>query len=72
MEQVLKGVPVKTVTPPDGVINSGGEWFLEEFPRGAGVRSLGMEAIPAVVRPPTDQAGEAGDERKQILDLFKN
>ena len=72
MEQVLKGVPVKTVTPPDGVINSGGEWFLEEFPRGAGVRNLGMEAVPAVVRPPTDQGGEAGDERKQILDLFKN
>ena len=72
MEQVLKGVPVKTATAPDGVINSGGEWFLEEFPRGAGVRSLGLEAVPAAVSVSADPSGQPPDERKQILDLFKN
>ena len=72
MEQVLKGVPVKAVTVPDGVINSGGEYFLEEFPRGGGVRSLGLDAVPAVVNQPNDQSGQPADERKQILDLFKN
>ena len=72
MEQVLKGVPVKAATAPDGVINSGGEWFLEEFPRGAGVRSLGLEAVPAAVAVPADPSGQPADERKQILDLFKN
>jgi penicillin-binding protein 1A len=72
MEQVLKGVPVKTATPPEGVINSGGEWFLEEFPRGAGVRSLGLDAVPAPSATPGDPTNPPSDERKQILDLFKN
>ena len=72
MEQVLKGVPVKVATAPEGVINSGGEWFLEEFPRGAGVRSLGLDAVPAPSSAPVDPSAQPADERKQILDLFKN
>ncbi|HWP17786.1 MAG TPA: penicillin-binding protein 1A [Burkholderiaceae bacterium] len=64
MQHALKGVPVQNYSAPDGVINLGGEWFYEEFTHGAGVASLGLdEQIPAT---PTE------DERKSILDLFKN
>ncbi|MEW6098863.1 MAG: penicillin-binding protein 1A [Pseudomonadota bacterium] len=64
MQQALKGVPVQEYTPPEGVVNLGGEWFYEEFTRGAGVASLGLEdKVPAT---PSE------DERRSILDLFKN
>ena len=65
MTQALKGAPVKEATPPDGVINVGGDWIYEEYAHGAGVGSLGLEAAPAP-SPPTE------DERKGILDLFRN
>ncbi len=43
METALKGVPVQEYTAPAGVTNIGGEWYYDEFARGAGVSSLGME-----------------------------
>ena len=64
MTQALKGQPVKEAVPPDGVLNIGGDWIYEEYAHGAGVGSLGLEEkAPA---PPTE------DERKGILDLFRN
>jgi penicillin-binding protein 1A len=63
MQPVLKGVPVQEPAVPEGVVNIGGEWFYEEYTRGAGVSSLGLE----------DKLPEAPseDEKKSILDLFK-
>jgi penicillin-binding protein 1A len=70
METALKGVPVATLTPPPGVVNSGGEWFYAEYANNAGVSSLGLDApLPAngpVVAPPPPE------ERNRILDLFRN
>ena len=43
MSTVLKGVPVQEPAPPEGVVNIGGEWFYEEYARGAGVSSVGLE-----------------------------
>ena len=43
MTHVLKGVPVQEPAPPEGVVNVGGEWYYEEYARGAGVSSLGLE-----------------------------
>ena len=43
MSTVLKGVPVQEPAPPEGVVNVGGEWFYEEYARGAGVSSVGLE-----------------------------
>ena len=43
MSTVLKGVPVQEPTPPEGVVNVGGEWFYEEYARGSGVSSVGLE-----------------------------
>ena len=74
MEQALKNVPVMEPTVPEGVVNSGGEWFYEEYVKGAGISSVGMtsktenNAAPVAEVQPLPQA----DEKKKILDLFKN
>jgi penicillin-binding protein 1A len=65
MQHALKGVAVAPLEPPAGVVNIGGEWFYEEYSRGAGVSSLGMEDYVAPPSAPTE------DERQGILDLFK-
>lgn len=78
MQSALKGVPVMEFAPPEGVVNVGGEWYYEEFSRGAGVSSLGMEdksllnseGQPGVPQQP--QPLPAADERRSILDLFRN
>ena len=72
MEQALKGVPVMEPTAPEGVVNSGGEWFYDEYVRGAGIRSLGLESRPAGDASPGSEPLPAADEKKQIIDLFKN
>jgi penicillin-binding protein 1A len=67
METALKDVPVAEMSAPEGVIQLGGEWYYDEFSRGAGVSSLGLTDTPsapsAIVLPPAE-------ERKRILDLF--
>ena len=80
MRHALKGVPVTELPVPEGLINQGGEWYYEEYARGAGVSSVGLRdaappapdgsgqpasAEPISVLPPTD-------EKKRILDLFKD
>jgi penicillin-binding protein 1A len=63
MKHALNGVPVEQYPVPEGVVNVGEDWFYEEYTRGAGVASLGLE----------DKMPVAPDEeeRKSILDLFK-
>ncbi|MBI3367927.1 MAG: penicillin-binding protein 1A [Burkholderiales bacterium] len=63
MRHALKGMPVEQYTAPEGVLNVNDEWYYEEYTRGAGVTSLGLEDKLPV--PPSE------DERKGILDLFK-
>ena len=72
MEHALKGVPVTEPVVPEGVVNSGGEWFYTEYANNAGVTSVGTndpsggpverQVIPL---PPSE-------ERSRILDLFRN
>ncbi len=63
MSTVLKGIPVQEPSVPEGVVNIGGEWYYEEYGRGAGVSSVGLEE-KAPVAP-------SEDERNSILDLFR-
>ena len=79
MEYALKGVPVTEYPAPEGVVNMGGEWYYNEYAKGAGVSSLGtQDAATTNTAGPT--AGPEGgiqvlppsDEKKRILDLFKN
>ena len=79
MSHALKNVPVTELPVPAGVVNQGGEWFYDEYARGAGVSSVGLgsgqgvpegggqaaEGAPILVLPPAD-------EKKRILDLFKD
>ncbi len=72
METALKGVPIFERAAPEGLLNLGGEWYYEEFARGGGVRSLGLEDRPAPAEPDPDAAPAAPpEEKKSILDLFK-
>ncbi len=71
MSYALRGVPVEESGVPPGLVNINGEWFYEEFARGAGVSTLGVdgrgEAATGGVQvlPPSE-------ERRRILDLFRN
>jgi len=67
MRHALKGVPVQPFTPPEGVVNMNDEWYYEEYARGSGVSSLGLEDK----LPGNAPAAPNEDERKSILDLFK-
>jgi penicillin-binding protein 1A len=75
METALRGVPVTEPIAPEGVLNIGGEWFYDEFARGAGVNSLGLSdpiLDPNVPLPQQAPAPAPAEEKKSILDLFKN
>jgi len=61
MMTALKGAPVAQATPPEGVVQVGGEWYYQEYAQNQGVSSLGLEDK----LEPT-----AAEERKSILDLF--
>ena len=63
MRQALKGVPLQEPSAPEGVVNLNGEWYYEEYTRGTGVRSLGLED-----KMPT---APSEDEKNSILDLFR-
>lgn len=67
METALKGVPVQEPTAPEGVLHIGGEWYYDEYTKGAGVSGVGLDD-----KPESKQALPAADEKKKILDLFKN
>ena len=68
METALKGVPVNEPTAPEGVIHVGGEWFYEEYAKVSGVSGVGMEEKPESLTVPLPP----GEEKKKILDLFRN
>jgi penicillin-binding protein 1A len=67
MQTALRQVPVSEYPVPEGVVQAGGDWAFEEFARG-GVTSLGLgdkgEDKPAAL--------PQSDEKRRILDLFRN
>ncbi|MES2944893.1 MAG: penicillin-binding protein 1A [Pseudomonadota bacterium] len=80
MAYALKGVPVVEMPVPEGVVNVGGEWYYNEYARGSGVSSAGLQD-PAAASSTHQEPAPAGapisvlppaDEKKRILDLFKN
>jgi penicillin-binding protein 1A len=63
MQHALKGVPVATLKPPEGVVEEGGYWTLADFAGGRGITAVGLEdAVPSA---------PSAEERSSILDLFK-
>ncbi len=69
METALKNVPVTEPAAPEGVVHVGGEWYYDEFAKGAGVSGLNLDDKADITQP---QALPPSDEKKKILDLFKN
>jgi penicillin-binding protein 1A len=72
MEQALKNVPVMEPSAPEGVTNAGGEWFYNEYAKGAGISSVGLDDKSKGLAGTEVQALPAADEKKKIMDLFKN
>ena len=80
MSHALKNVPVTELPVPEGLVNQGGEWYYEEYAKGAGVSSVGLrDSAPSATAGSGQSAPGApiyvlppADERKRILDLFRN
>lgn len=71
MSHALKGVPVMEPPVPEGVVNSGGEWYFADFAPGSGISSLGNNDSGTANQPQVIPL-PAAEEKRQILDLFKN
>jgi penicillin-binding protein 1A len=65
MQYALRNIAVAPLEPPEGVIYTNGEWSYEEYTGNRGVTALAQEEPGA---PPA----ASPDEKKSILDLFKN
>ena len=68
METVLKNVPIQEAIAPDGVVHIGGEWFYDEYGKGAGVSGLSLDDKTE----PNNEPLTAPEEKRKILDIFKN
>jgi penicillin-binding protein 1A len=67
METALKNIPVMEPAAPEGLVHVGGEWFYDEFTKGSGITTLGMgDKVEGNAAVPPEE------EKKKILDLFKN
>jgi len=66
MQTALKNTPITELSAPAGVVYEAGDWFFTEFSRTTGILGLGMENKSGNSELP------AADEKKKILDLFKN
>jgi penicillin-binding protein 1A len=67
MQHALEGVSIAEPSPPAGLSHEGGDWAYAEFSKGGGVSSLGLDS-----KAGNSEALPANDEKKKILDLFKN
>ncbi len=68
MQHALQNVAIAEPTPPAGLSHEGGDWAYTEFSKGGGVSSLGMDTRSGS----NSEQLPANDEKKKILDLFKN
>jgi len=71
MAQALKNTPVAELPVPEGVSQIEGEWYFHEYGPGAGVAHLGLNAGSDPAQPEVIPL-PAAEEKKKILDLFKN
>jgi len=65
METALKNMPIMDAIAPEGVLYVNGDWYYEEFAKGNGVTSLGLGNEKGNSPPEPD-------EKKRIMDLFRN
>ena len=68
METALRNQPITSPDPAEGLVQSGGEWFYSEFSGNSGISSLGSNNDTNAQK----DAIPPEEERKRILDLFRN
>jgi len=72
MQEALKNVPVAELPVPPGVVSQNGNWYFDEYAPGSGIAQLGRgegeDSSPVNGGPAPIEA----EERKGILDLFRN
>jgi penicillin-binding protein 1A len=68
METGLRNLPISEPTPAEGLVQMGGEWIYSEFSGGNGISSLGANNAAQS----QSDALPPEEERKRILDLFRN
>jgi penicillin-binding protein 1A len=71
MQHALQNVPIAEIAAPEGVSHDGGDWAYVEYSKGGGVSSLGLEARPASGASEPATPLPPADEKKKILDLFR-
>jgi penicillin-binding protein 1A len=68
MEKALKDVPIEERAVPEGLIQSGSDYYYAEYPPGAGIRSLGIAQQPSgETNAPQPQEEPSKDEVKNEL-----
>ena len=72
MEHALKNVPVAEPSTPEGVVHVNGEWFYDEYAKGSGVSGLGLDDKAGASESASPQVLPPADEKRRILDLFRN
>lgn len=81
MNTALRKEPVAEYKAPAGIVQVGGEWYYEEFGPSQGVQSLGLsDPWPgaSITLPPgstgesVPSPGSGSEDRRSILDLFRN
>ena len=65
METALKNMPIADAIAPEGVLFINGDWYFEEYAKSGGVTTLGVGNDKGAAQP-------EADERKKIMDLFRN
>ncbi len=65
MQFALRNTPIAPLEPPEGVVMAGGDWVFDEFSGNRGVSALTQDDGPSPPRA-------TQEEKKSILDLFKN
>ncbi len=66
METTLRNLPITEPAPPEDLVRMGGDWMYPEFAGNNGISSIGANANGQTESLPPEE------ERKRILDLFRN
>jgi penicillin-binding protein 1A len=72
MQEALKNVPVAELPVPPGVVSQNGDWYFDEYAPGSGIAKLGQGEGDMGELPNDSSNPVAPEERKGILDMFRN
>ena len=65
-------MPVAELPVPPGVVSQNGDWYFDEYAPGSGIAKLGQGEGDTGEVPADNSTPIAPEERKGILDMFRN